>query len=129
MAIDLGEADAMMTSCERNGVKLIIAYQRPHHATWLAARDLIRQGAIGTVCQLQMDDGGNLLNTNSHNIRLVLFLLGAPSVEWVLGAVERTTDGVERGLPAERGSDGVMELDTTHPADAEIPSDAPMYMP
>ena len=160
MAVDLGEADAMLTACERNGVKLIIAYQRPHHATWLAARDLIRQGAIGTVCQVQMDDGGNLLNTNSHNIRLALFLLDEPEVKWVLGAVERTTDRVERGLPAEDaclglvglatgatiliqgnlvrglgqgcrviGSDGVMELDTTRPPDAEIPSDAPMYMP
>src|SRR5438874_357308 len=27
------------------------------------------------------------------------------------------------------GSDGVMELDTARPADADIPSDAPMYMP
>jgi predicted dehydrogenase len=27
------------------------------------------------------------------------------------------------------GSDGIMEFDTTHPPDAEIPSDAPMYMP
>src|SRR5216684_8715537 len=160
MAGSLGEADAMLTACERNAVKLIIAYQRPHHATWLAARDLIRQGVIGSVRQIQMDDGGNLLNTNSHNIRLALFLLDEPGVEWVLGTVERTTDGMERGLPAEDaclglvglangstiliqgnlvrglgqgcrviGSDGVMELDTTSPADAEIPSDAPMYMP
>jgi predicted dehydrogenase len=160
MAVDLAEADAMLTACERNGVKLIVAYQRPHHATWLAARDLIRQGAIGSVRQIQMDDGGNLLNTNSHNIRLALFLLDEPEVRWVMGAVERTTDRVERGLPAEDaclglvgladgatiliqgnlvkglgqgcrviGSDGVMELDTTRPPDAEIPSDAPMYMP
>src|ERR1700704_57837 len=160
MAVDLGEADAMLTACERNGVKLIVAFQRPHHATWLAARDLIRQGAIGRVQQIQMDDGGNLLNTNSHNIRLALFLLDEPGVEWVLGAVERTTDGRERGLPAEDaclglvgladgstvliqgnlvrglgqgcrviGSDGIMEFDTTHPPDAEIPSDAPMYLP
>src|SRR5918911_3930399 len=101
MAVDLGEADAMLIACERNDVKLVVAYQRPHHATWLAARDLIRQGAIGSVRQIQMDDGGNLLNTNSHNIRLALFLMDEPEVEWVLGAVERTTDGVERGLPAE----------------------------
>jgi predicted dehydrogenase len=91
----------MLTACERNGVKLVIAYQRPHHATWLAARELLRQGAIGSVRQIQMDDGGNLLNTNSHNIRLALFLMDEPKVEWVMGAVERTTDGVERGLPAE----------------------------
>jgi UDP-N-acetyl-2-amino-2-deoxyglucuronate dehydrogenase len=160
MAVDLGEADAMLTACERNGVKLVIAFQRPHHATWLAARDLIRNGAIGTVRQIQMDDGGNLLNTNSHNIRLALFLMDEPAVEWVVGAVERTTDGVERGLPAEDaclglvgcangatmliqgnlvrglgqgcrviGSEGVMELSTTHPPDDQVPSDAPMYMP
>ena len=110
MAVDLGEADAMLTACERNDVKLIIAYQRPHHATWLAARDLIRQGAIGTVRQVQMDDGGNLLNTNSHNIRLALFLLDEPRAEWVVGAVERTTDGVERGLPAEDACLGLVGL-------------------
>ena len=101
MAVDLGEADAMLTACERNGVKLLIAFQRPHHAAWLAARNLIRQGAIGRVLQVQMDDGGNLLNTNSHNIRLALFLMDEPQVVWVEGAVERTTDQVERGLPAE----------------------------
>lgn len=110
MAVDLGEADAMLTACERNGVKLAIAYQRPHHATWLKARDLIRQGAIGKVLQVQMDDGGNLLNTNSHNIRLALFLLDEPRAEWVIGAVERTTDGVERGLPAEDACLGLVGL-------------------
>ena len=101
MAVDLGEADAMLTACDRNGVKLIIAYQRPHHATWLRARDLLREGAIGRVIQIQLDAGGNLLNTNSHNIRLALFLMDEPQVEWVMGAVERTTEQMERGLPAE----------------------------
>src|SRR5438128_17706 len=110
MAVDLGEADAMITACERNGVKLVIAFQRPHHATWLAARELIRQGAIGRVLQVQMDDGGNLLNTNSHNIRLALFLLDEPPAQWVLCAVVRTTDGVERGLPAEDACLGLVGL-------------------
>ena len=98
MAVDLGQADEMLTACERNGVKLLIAYQRPHHATWLKARDLIRQGVIGQVIQIQLDDGGNVLNTNSHNIRLALFLMDEPQVDWVMGAVERSTDQVERGL-------------------------------
>lgn len=107
MAVDLGEADDMLTACERNGVKLIIAYQRPHHSTWLKARELIREGVIGDVIQVQLDDGGNLLNTNSHNIRLALFLMDEPRVEWVMGTVERTTDQVERGLPAEDACLGV----------------------
>jgi len=98
MAVDLGEADAMLTACERNGVKLVIAFQRPHHATWLKARELLRAGVIGKVLQIQCDDGGNILNTNSHNIRLALFLMGEPTVEWVTGAVERTTDQAERGV-------------------------------
>ena len=101
MAVDLGEADAMLTACARNDVKLSVAYQRPHFATWLAARELLRQGAIGTIRQIQLDDGGNILNTNSHNIRLALFLMDETPVEWVMGAVERTTDQSERGLPAE----------------------------
>jgi predicted dehydrogenase len=69
---------------------------------------LIRQGAIGKITQIQLDDGGNLLNTNSHNIRLALFLMDEPRAEWVMGAVERTTDVVERGLPAEDACLGVV---------------------
>ena len=111
MAVDLGEADEMLTACERNGVKLIIAFQRPHHATWLKARDLIRQGVIGKITQIQLDDGGNLLNTNSHNIRLAFFLMDEPQAEWVLGTAERTTDRVERGLPAEDACLGLVGCD------------------
>jgi predicted dehydrogenase len=111
MAVDMGEAEAMLTACERNGVKLVIAFQRPHHATWLKAREMIREGAIGKVIQVQVEDGGNILNTNSHNIRLALFLMDEPRVEWVMGAVERTTDQVERGLPAEDACLGLAGCD------------------
>lgn len=111
MAVDLQQADEMLTACTRNNVKLIIAYQRPHHAVWLKARDLIRDGAIGKVSQVQVVCGGNLLNTNSHNIRLALFLMGEPKVEWVMGGVERTMDLVERGLPAEDACMGIAGCD------------------
>jgi predicted dehydrogenase len=63
------------------------------------------------VIQIQLDDGGNILNTNSHNIRLALFLMDEPQVEWVVGAVERTTDQFERGLPAEDACLGVAGCD------------------
>src|SRR3989441_10039187 len=55
MAVDLGEADAMLTACERNRVKLIVAYQRPHHATRLKARGPNRSGATGNLRPGQMD--------------------------------------------------------------------------
>jgi predicted dehydrogenase len=111
MAVDLAEADAMLTACERNDVRLFVAFQRPHHATWLKARDLIRQGAIGSPIQVIVDDGGNILNTNSHNIRLALFLMDEPRVEWVMGAAERTTDVMERGIPCEDRCLGVAGCD------------------
>ena len=111
MAVDLAEADDMLTACERNGVRLFVAFQRPHHATWLKARDLIREGVIGRPMQVVIDDGGNILNTNSHNIRLALFLMDEPQVEWVMGAVERTTDVMERGIPCEDRCLGVAGLD------------------
>lgn len=100
MALSLGDAEKMIVACARNGVKLVIAYQRPHHATWMKARDLIREGAIGKIVQVVVSDS-TLLNTNSHNIQLALFLLDHPKAEWVLGTVERTTEMMERGFPTE----------------------------
>lgn len=110
MALSLGEADRMMTACERNGVKLLIAYQRPHHSTWLKARDLIREGAIGKIIQISVS-GSTLLNTNSHNIQLAFFLTDNPRAEWVMGAVERTTEITERGFPAEDRTLAVVGLE------------------
>lgn len=161
MALSLGDAEKMMIACARNGVKLMVAYQRPHHATWLKARDLIREGAIGKVIQVSVSDG-TLLNTNSHNIQLALFLTGNPRVEWVMGTVERTSDVMERGFPTEErtlaligleggaqilvqgglrspyrtgqgarvvGTEGLMELGTSRPANEELRSDGAMWQP
>src|SRR5215469_16870770 len=49
-------AENMLVACERNDVKLVISYQRPHHATWLKARDLIQEGTIGKIIQISMSD-------------------------------------------------------------------------
>lgn len=110
MALSLGDAEKMMVACARNGVKLVIAYQRPHHPTWKKARDLIREGAIGEVIQIALSDS-TLLNTNSHNIQLALFLLDHKRGEWVLGTVERTTEMMERGFPTEERSLAVVGLE------------------
>jgi len=108
MALSMGDADRMMVACQRNDVRLFIAFQRPHHPTWTKARQLIRDGAIGKVIQIVCDDGGNLLNTNSHNVRLALFLMDELRAQWVMGAVERTTERMERGFPAEDACLGVV---------------------
>src|SRR5438874_1124470 len=111
MALSLGEAERMLIACRRNDVKLVVAYQRPHHATWLKGRELIAQGTIGEVIQITVSDG-TLLNTNSHNIQLVNYLLGNPRAEWVMGAVERTTEVMERGFPTEDRSLALVGYET-----------------
>ena len=48
MATSLGEADAMITACQRNGVRLAIGHMRRFYRGWEEARRLVAGGAIGT---------------------------------------------------------------------------------
>ena len=49
MAVSLGEAEAMMTACERNGVKLAIINREPTDFDDIA--DLVVRQDIGTVLE------------------------------------------------------------------------------
>ncbi len=98
MALSLADCDRMLTACQREGVKLLVAHQRRHLPGWQAARKLIAEGAIGRIEQIIVDSGA-LLNVASHDINLALYLLGDPQAEWALGAVERTTEP-GRGRPS-----------------------------
>jgi predicted dehydrogenase len=106
MALSLGECDRMLTACQREGVKLVVAHQRRHHPAWREARRLIAEGAIGRPLNVLIDSGA-LLNVASHDVNLALYLLGDPRVEWVMGAVERTTERMERSFPCEDAAIGV----------------------
>jgi predicted dehydrogenase len=55
-------------------------------------------------------NSGTLLNLLSHDVNMVLFLLGDRPVEWVMGAVERTTDRYERSFPCEDAAMGIAQL-------------------
>lgn len=109
MALSLGEADRMLTACAREGVKLIVAHQRRHLAGWLAAKKQIDQGIIGDVAQVTINSG-TLLNVLSHDVNMVQFLLNDRPVEWVMGAVERTTDRFERSFPCEDAAMGIAQV-------------------
>jgi predicted dehydrogenase len=110
MALSLGEADRMLTACAREGVKLLVAHQRRHLAGWLEAKRQLDRGIIGTPLQLIINSG-TLLNVLSHDVNMALFLLGDRPVEWVMGAVERTTDRYERSFPCEDGALGIAQVE------------------
>jgi UDP-N-acetyl-2-amino-2-deoxyglucuronate dehydrogenase len=109
MALSLGECDRMLTACQREGVKLVVAHQRRHLAGWLEAKRRLDEGIIGTPLQVTIDSG-TLLNVLSHDVNMVLFLLGDRPVEWVMGAVERTTDRYERSFPCEDAAMGIAQV-------------------
>lgn len=109
MAMSLAEADRMLVACQREGVKLLVAHQRRHLATWLEVQRQVAAGLIGEPQQIILDSG-SLLNVMSHDVNMALFLLGDRPVEWVMGAVERTTDRYERSHPCEDAALGVAQV-------------------
>ena len=92
MAVSLGEGEAMMMACERNGVKLAISHQRRFFSAWIEARRLVQAGAIGKPERLWTGVGAGMMNTGTHGIDFQFWVLGDPAANWVMGAVERQTD-------------------------------------
>ena len=102
LANSMGEADAMLATCNAAGIKLLCGYQGRHMRAFERARGLIADGAIGKplVVKVSVEEGG-LLNQGSHLIDRSLYLLGDPEPLWVLGQVQRETDRYERGYYCE----------------------------
>ena len=92
MAVSVGEGEAMMVACERNGVKLAISHQRRFFSAWIEARRLVQEGAIGEPERLWTGVGAGMMNTGTHGIDFHFWVLGDPVAEWVMGSVERKTD-------------------------------------
>ena len=98
----MGEADAMLATCDAAGIKLLCGYQGRHMRAFERARGLIADGAIGKPLAVKVGvKEGGLLNQGSHLIDRALYLLGDPDPLWVLGQVQRDTDRYERGYVCE----------------------------
>jgi len=108
MAANLQQADQMLIACRRNNVKLAIGHQRRFYSGWIAARDLIREGAIGKPTRLWSVVLDGLLNWGTHTIDCMRFLLDEPKTEWVMGNVERKTDRYERAIRIEDKCAGII---------------------
>ena len=110
IAIRLGDADRMIEECEGSGVRLIVSHQRRFTPGWEKARGLVSAGAIGTPQRVDCNVGDGLLNCGSHAIDGARFVLGEPQAEWVMGAIERTTNRYERDTPIEDCCMGLVHL-------------------
>ena len=108
MAANLQQAEQMLIACQRNQVKLAIGHQRRFFSGWIAARDLIRQGAIGQPQRLWSVVLDGVPNWGTHTTDLMRFLLDEPVTEWVMGNVERKTDRYERAIRIEDKCAGII---------------------
>ena len=101
MAVSLAEVDQMIAACRASRTKLAIGHQRRFYPGWTEARRLISEGAVGKPVMVTGYVVDGLLNTGSHVIDGMRYVLGNPQPEWVMGAVERKTNRWERDVPIE----------------------------
>jgi predicted dehydrogenase len=87
LAFSLAEADAMVAACRAHGVTLAVGCTRRWDAYWNAARELLDDGEIGRVLQVNGYGRAGLSHNGSHLIDLVRYLAGG-NVEWVFGEME-----------------------------------------
>ena len=111
MAIGMEAADSMVSACQASGTKLIISHQRRFTPGWEKARQLIREGAIGTPLFVTNKVADGLTNWGTHSIDGSRFVLDNPKASWVMGSVERRTDRYERDTAVEDACMGLVQFD------------------
>jgi len=110
MAIGMARADRMVEACDANDVKLVISHQRRFTPGWEKAKELVEAGAIGEPLRADLRVKEGLANWGTHSIDGARFILGDPTAEWVMGAVERRTDKHERDTAIEDACMGLIHF-------------------
>ena len=119
MATNMKDAREMNRSCKDNGVILVINHQRRIGADLIKTKELIDSGAIGDVKVVRGQCAGDFLSGGTHVADSLMFLVGDPNVEWVVGQVVRDAAAVRKelerfgdyqGHPIESGAMAVAQL-------------------
>ncbi len=131
IALSLADADEMIGECENNGVVLMINHERRWDQRFLAAKQLIDDGAIGALrsirgemlcgvpdekswkSDLSLVGGGPLLHDGTHLFDLIRYFAG--EVTSVVGFVQRNTT-----LPIEDSATATLLLESGILASVEV---------
>lgn len=113
MTIGSGNASEMIKVTDKNNCKLVISHQRRFTPGWVKAREIIKNGDIGSVSLIDIRVEQGLLNWATHTIDGALFCLNDPKPIWVMGSIERNTDRYERDVRIEDSSIGLVQLDNS----------------
>ncbi|HEY6804955.1 MAG TPA: Gfo/Idh/MocA family oxidoreductase [Pyrinomonadaceae bacterium] len=137
--VTVEKADALISECERNNVKLAVCYQDRFAADSIRLKELITSGELGKLIlvsgrvkwyrppeyysnsrwrgRLSLDGGGALMNQGIHTVDLLLWLLGDVKSVYAkavtaLHAIE-SEDTVVATLEFANGAIGTLEAATS----------------
>lgn len=89
MAHCMADARAMVETCRKRKVALVVNHQRRVGPDLTAARRLITDGALGELLYVRGNCAGDILSDGTHLVDSLQWLTGDQEVEWVLGQVHR----------------------------------------
>jgi predicted dehydrogenase len=134
MAMSLDEARRMVQVCKETDTVLVINHQRRIGPDLLEARRQIDAGAIGKVLRARGHCAGDILSDGTHVVDSLMWLLGDPEPEWVLGQFHREIDDamLERAaVQKSKGQPGKPGYRFGHPVEnggmavVQFPEDGP----
>ena len=111
---NLAEADQMVSACEKNDVKLAIAFQTRYSPKLATIRNLIEEGAIGRVLEVRgrgkedrRGGGEDLWVLGSHIMNLIQYFAGEP--DWCFANVLQEGNPITKDQVS-NGNEGIGPL-------------------
>ncbi|MEM1558350.1 MAG: Gfo/Idh/MocA family oxidoreductase [Thermoproteota archaeon] len=120
MAMNLAEAERMITACEKTGAKLAIGHMRRFLKIYNEVKNLFKSGIIGEPDLIHGFSVGDLLSDGTHLIDLIRFINGDEKVNWVFGQVDVYEKRRRYGHYVEDASIGYFEFENELRAFIEI---------
>ena len=106
MALNLGEADKMLETCEEAGTKLVIGHQHRFDPQAINATELVKGNAIGELQSIFGHCSSDLLNNGTHVVDLIRYFVNDSPIRWVMGQIDRPSDKVNFGHRVEHNAIG-----------------------
>ncbi len=94
------DAKRMAASCEENDVQLTFNHQRRFLDTFLSARRLVAEGAIGKLARMEATCN-DMFDWGTHWLNMMLFYNEESPAAWVMGQVDARRPKTIFGVPME----------------------------
>lgn len=110
MADSWGGAKRMVAAAEQASVQLTFNHQRRYGTPFVKAKQLLDDGAIGTLVRLECECG-NIYDTGTHFIDMFSFFNGEQCAKWVLAQIDYRQENLVFGAHCENQQVVLAEYD------------------